>query len=288
MNKLYSCICLIAILILASCSTVQRKPESQAGIKARLFLEQGRREELKQNFSDALNLFKDAKHNAIVSNEFDLQLISLQGEARIEYINEDSLGYQTTINYMRKLVQDVSPGYKYRIIQIEFWKAFQTHDYNTILESKIDIAKLPLNVRIELLSYIIQTKAKLILSCDQEQAQLKKSILKYKLKLKRKDTLQPELLSNAYYSLAFSEAVANDNAEALSWLSKAISLDRNYDLYIHLAEDFSLAGKCERKRNNLINARANFVIAHQIFMETNQLDEAKAIKQQLDEISGNE
>jgi tetratricopeptide (TPR) repeat protein len=284
MNRIHICGWLAITLVLISCSSVPRNPKSQASEKARLFLEQGRREELKQNFPDALILYKDAEHNAIMSNEFDLQLISLQGEARIAFFKSDSADYQKIITNMKKLIKDVRPASEYRITQIDFWRAFQIGKYQDILDREIDTTKLPLNVRIEILSFLIQSKAKLKQTNDNEKALLKKAIIKYKLRLKRKDTLRPELLSNAYYSLAYSDAVVNNQTEALSWLSKAITLDRNYDLYIHLAEDYALAGKCERKKNNLIKAKADFVIAHQIFMETNQIDEAKEIKLLLDDI----
>jgi tetratricopeptide (TPR) repeat protein len=277
---------LIAVLIiLSACSSIPRKPISEANQKTRQFLEQARREELKKNLKDALSLYTEAEHNAILANDIDLQLISLQGTARIAYLYSDSVRFNSTLGTMQELVQNVRPTLQYRMVQIKYWKDFNSANYPEVLATTPELSKLPLNVRIEILSYIVQAKAKLNLVSVSEQAQLKNAIKNYHIRLKRKMTLQPELISNAYYSLAYANASASNYSGALSYLNKSISLDRDYDLYVQLADDYVLAGKCEKNRNNFVKARAHLTIALQIYTETNQAEEIAAIKSLLDDAS---
>jgi len=272
-----------AIVILSACSSIPRKPISEANQKTRQFLEQARREELKKNFKDALSLYTEAEHNAILANDIDLQLISLQGTARIAYLYSDSVRYNSTIGIMQGLVQNVRPTLQYRMLQIKYWKDFNSANYTEVLTTTPELSKLPLNVRIEILSYIVQAKAKLNIVSVTEQTQLKNALKNYHIRLKRKMTIQPELISNAYYSLAYANASASHYAEAISFLNKSIALDRDYDLYVQLADDYALAGKCEKNRNNLVKAKAHLTIALQIYTETNQAEEVAAIQSMLNE-----
>ncbi len=279
---------LLVILImglLCSCSTISRKPISIASQKTREFLEQARKEELKQNYIDAMSIYSDAESNSILANELDLQLISLQGKARISYIHADSLAYAATLESMKQLVTDVRPDLFYRVIQINYWSAFYAKDYALIISKAPDVSQLPLNVRIEILSYLIQAKAQLNLGTSDDQALMKKALKRYYVRLNRKLVIQPELLSNAYYSLAYAYASESGYDEALKMLSKAIALDKGYDLYVQLADDFALAGKCELKRNNAIKAKAYLSLALQIYNETGQKNDIKAIETLIYDIS---
>jgi tetratricopeptide (TPR) repeat protein len=273
-------------VILSSCSTITKRPESQANQKARLFLEQGRKEELKQNYPDALSLFKDAEHNSILANEFDLQLISLQGEARIVYLDADTLSFNAIVNRMQELVQNVRNESEYRVLQLKLWKDFHEGNYSKVLEYNINNSSLPLNARIEILSYVIQAKSKLQINHSQEKSKLIASLSRYQIKLKHRSQMQPELISNAYYSLAYSEAAEGNYTKAISWLTKAKVLDRDYDLYIMLADDYALAGKCEMKRNDIAKAKANFTIARQIYFESQKLEEANKMENLIKGVSG--
>jgi hypothetical protein len=276
----------LAILMMASCSNIPKRTESQAKQKARIFLEQGRKEELKLNYPDALSLFQDAEHNATLASDLDLILISMQGEARIAFFNADSIGYKSVVNKMDTLVRDVSNSLGYRVAQLKLWENFHSGKYSEVLAIDYDLTKLPLNVRIEVLSYIIQAKSRLNTNAKVEQIHLINSISKYHIRLKRKLQIQPELISNAYYSLSYADAASGNYSKALSWISKAKALDRDYDLYILLADYYSLAGKCEMKLNNFVKAKANFTMARQIYIETQRLDEARNMEILIEEVSG--
>jgi hypothetical protein len=286
MNKYQLFVLLVVSLFFSSCSTISTKHVSQSSQKARLLLEQARREELKNNSLDARELYMDSEYNSILANDLDLQLISLQGQARIAYDLDDSLAFHRLVSKMTRLVEDIKPELFYRVYQIKVWHDFRRGEFIKILSYDQNLKKLPLNSKIEALSYTLQAKASLQIERSNDRNMLIACLKTYNRRIQRKQKIHPDLISNAYYSLAYSDIVDMNFIEADKMICKAIELDKRYDLYINLADDYALAGKSQLLQKNYVKARAYISYAQQLYAVTNQPDKADSMYKLLNNTSG--
>jgi hypothetical protein len=277
---------LIVLLALAGCSVLPKKVVPASKQKAYQFLEQARKEELKANYTDALTIYQEAERNAILCCDFNAQLVALQGKARISYLAADTTAYLALLSNMSELVSTVNPAFEYRIMQIRFWEYFRSGDYARILQTQYDESKLPFYVRVEVLSYKVQAQAYLRQTNPTDNAKLSDTVKTYYRKFKRSKNLQAEMISNAYYALAFSDASAQQYSKAIYKLKKAMLLDRDYDLYIQLADDYALCGLCEAGLGNVVKARAYYTIAFQMYSVLNIPAQATKMQANIADLTG--
>jgi len=276
-----SCLFLI-ICILTGCSTVSKHQTSQANNKANLLFEQARRNELHRHYEDALSLYETAAEQAILADNFDMQLLNMQGISRVSYLLGDSVRYQRETDRIDTLVNQINPKFTYRLVQLRLWTAINEKNYNYVIELTKNNQGLPIEVRIEYLTYRVQAKAYMNHKSTDDQKQLIDEIQKYQNR--RKYKIQAELISNSYYSLAYANICYGSYNNASKWLNKAISIDKDNDLYINLAHDYYLAGRNEIKKRDFPKATSYLLKAHQIYEVMNQTSEANKILEIMEEL----
>jgi tetratricopeptide (TPR) repeat protein len=284
MNKVLLLFLIALLILLSACSAIPKKIVPQSKVLVGQFLEQAHKEELKANYIDALSIYQEAEKNAVLYNDLNLQLVCLQGQARIHYLNADTTSYQLIVKKMDNLIQSINPRQTYHLIQIRFWEYFRTGNYELIADTDFPQTQLPRNVKIELLSYKLQAHTRLKQPAAVEHDLLSKEISGYLRKYKHSKNMQAELISNAYYALAYYEAGKTNFPKAIIWLKKAIKLDRDYDLYLQLADDYALMGEIYKRMQNQSLALAYFTIASQIYEKSNHQMDANRIASQIESI----
>jgi len=265
----------ILILLVLGCSSLPKQQISQATQKAVQLMEQGGKEEARNMPADALTAYLQSLHYATLNGDLENQLTAMQGCVRVYHVMGDSAKVRILLSDMQKQILDTSPNYLIYYLQVLNWMYMQAGEYQKVYDFAVDDVRYRPDLSIMLLCDKIQAAAKLSIQDKATLKRLQSLLSKYIRTTKNKQGYRTDIVAQADYSIAFYLA-ANDNWKAaVKSLDKAIKIDKVSDVYINLADDYLLKGKCLLKLNRPDLAQSNLWLAKTIYAELNLPDQSE-------------
>ncbi len=274
MKSKQSSLLLILLLLSLGCSRLPHAQYSQSYTKSTKLISQGILLEKQGKYIDALDCFTLAKHYAKLGNEIELLFLSLQGQIRITVLTGSESSYDNSLQEIRQLNDLYLPAGHFHYHQILLWIDFIKGNYKEVLSNYEKVNNAPPAVKIECLSLYLQSAAAIELESSNSVKDMQNLLKKYK---KNTKLIQPDLLSNAYYSLAYYHYSRGSFTTSVRYLSKAIALDKKNDFYTNLADDYYLMGKNWQKLQNINQTNVYLSYAKYIYQELGNTQQLQKI-----------
>jgi len=277
----------LLMITIAACSSIKepRHPQAKQDADNMLSFAQelaasSRTNEARESFTHALQMYE--KFAGI-----DGQLSCLSGLCKLDYAEENIKGYQETKTIMQEITNEISPELDYHLLLLNIYELQSKQDYAGISALKTHRTGYPLSVKLQVASAKLQADSYLKQATGDAAKALNKMALAYKKQLK-KSIGNPELVSSAWYALAYYYFSAGDYPLAIDKLALVADWDYRWGNNTGLEHAYWLQGQVQRKLNQGELALASFRKAEIIFAAQNDSAALKAVTNEIIRLKGDE
>ncbi|MDD3235371.1 MAG: hypothetical protein PHH43_03505 [Candidatus Cloacimonetes bacterium] len=278
----------LLLLSMVACSSIKEpaQPQARQDADSMLSLAQGlaassRSDEARESFSYALQMFE--KFAGI-----DGQLSCLSGLCKLSLAEADIKGYQEIKAKMQDITREIAPELDYHLLLLNIYELQSKQDYAAISALSIAKTDYPLSVKIQLANAKLQADSYLKRGTSDAAKTLNKMALAYKKQLRKQATGNPELVSSAWYALAYYYFSNGDYALAINKLALVTDWDYRWGNNTGLGHAYWLQGQVQRKLNQGDLALASFRKAEIIFGAQNDSAALKAVTNEIIRLKGDE
>ena len=263
---------LVILLLLGACSTLPKPEQPQAKVNADNTLKLAQDYELSGRYANAIDSYTFAQEIYQSFADTEGELYALSGLARIELSQGAPDAAQEFRAQMQDLVELVEPKQAPILLLYDLHVLHRTKDYAQISQLAVPSRDMSPSQRMQVLSYAVQADAYLQAEDRGKTAELKKLIKKQAKKPLRKRLINPQILSEAYYSLAYHYYTHKDFTGCLSYLKGALKLDYVYGNFASLGYSTWLEGKARAGLGQTQAAISLLLKARQIFQSASNLE----------------
>jgi hypothetical protein len=255
----------IILLILAACSTVKIPVEPQAKIDADNHFRYALQMETNRDFSAAkesyIFLFESYRSFADTKGMLDC----LSGLARIELENENEKAYLQYKNQTAEIIQNIAPELSYYLLLLELYNYQLENNYSAISQMAINKLDYPDEVNLKLAIDKLQADSYLAIAEEKQVKELINLSKKMEKQQKKAKYNDPELLSSAWYALAYYYYRTADYETANFYADKAQDWDYRFGNFRGMAHCLWLKAQIAAAENNIPTAKRYWKKAEGIF-----------------------
>lgn len=278
--KITAILAFLIIVGLTACSSLPKNVPNRSQTFANIKMTLARDMQKKQDYSDALRLYKDAYDYFTRVDDIKGKIQAALSIARQNYYLDKTPDTQKWIKIAGDLIRTYYPQMEdeKNILLIEM--AFGKQDYNEVIkiaearDASLDTpAKSHKNIenpefQAEILCYTVVSKALLASKYDYKPGltQLQTLLNKLQEKFDKKGMDDPETLSVGYYYLGYIYGTVEKNwKNAMIFFEKARDVDSKIDNAYGLGKDLFSLGQCYKATGIINEARSSYQRALEIF-----------------------
>jgi len=254
------------LLFLGACSIVKVPVQPQAKIDADIQLSYAIQMESGKDFSAAKESYTFLTEKYRSFADIQGMLICLSGLARIELANGNEAAYQNYKNRMQELIQNIAPELEYYLQLLDIYYYQQENNYAAISRIATIKESYPKEIALELATAKLQADSFLAIADEKQVKELIARLKKIEPQLKKAKYNNPELLSSAWYALAYYYFRNADYKSAREYINKAQDWDYRYGNFSSMAHCLWHKAQIAAAENKLAEAKSNWLKAEGIFL----------------------
>jgi len=255
----------LILLILTACSTVKIPVEPQAKIDADNHLRFALQMENNRDFSSARESYIFLTENYRSFADIKGMLACLIGLARIELENNNEKAYLQYKNQMAEMIQNTAPELAYYLLLLELYTYQRENNYSAISQKAISKIDYPAEVNLKLAIDKLQADSYLAIAEEKQVKELINLSKKMEKRQKKAKYNDPELLSSAWYALAYYYYRTADYETANFYADKAQDWDYRFGNFRGMAHCLWLKAQIAAAENNIPTAKRYWKKAEGIF-----------------------
>ncbi len=255
----------LILLILTACSTVKIPVEPQAKIDADNHLRFALQMENNRDFSSARESYIFLTENYRSFDDIKGMLACLIGLARIELENNNEKAYLQYKNQMAEMIQNTAPELAYYLLLLELYNYQLENNYSAISQKAISKIDYPAEVNLKLAIDKLQADSYLAIAEEKQVKELINLSEKMEKQQKKAKYNDPELLSSAWYALAYYYYRTADYETANFYADKAQDWDYRFGNFRGMAHCLWLKAQIAAAENNIPTAKRYWKKAEGIF-----------------------
>lgn len=214
-------------------------------------------------YEDASHYFHSAFNRFVLTDYLPGKFIAASNLVTV-YVrmrNNDSAAYWFS---QAKIISSAHKNLSDSFILLEIRFHYERSEFAKVIEicNRNQISNSNIQGRIELLSYIINSKISLKQDARKEYSSLKILLSEFDFNLKSNKT---RLFAFAYYTLGLYEMEYGDVNEAIKYVSFSLEIDKINANTSGIADNLYLLGKCEIIKQNITMAIDYFNRAYNIY-----------------------
>ena len=282
-------IIMIALLILlGACSTLPKPMQPQAKVNADNTLKLAQDYELSARHANAIDSYNFALELYQSFADTEGELYALSGLARIELAQGAPETAQEYRAQMKDLVDLVDPRLAPILLIYDLHVLHRQKDYQQISKLAATSTGMSNSQKMQVLAYAVQADAYINNADQGKSRELKKLIKVQAQKPLRKRQINPQILSEAYYSLAYHYYTAQDYKRSLSYLKQSCKLDYIYGNFASLGYSTWLEAKTRAELGETASAVSLLLKARQIFQSAANFEMIMRVDSDLETLGGKE
>jgi hypothetical protein len=209
----------------------------------------------------------------------------LSGLARIK-LEQSDLDAADEYRYeMQEIAEQIDPDNAVILLLYDLHKLQLDRNYQEISIVAVASEKYTDSQKMQVLSYKIQADAYLENTDQSKVRQLERLAAKHFRKPLRKRQINPQILSQAAYSLAYHYYVAGNMDKADYYLRRSVNLDYSYGNFASLGYSLWLQAKTQMARGKNVEALSLLLKARQVFQSYANLEMISKVEADLDKIA---
>ncbi len=280
-----SLILLLIILLLGACSTLPKPEQPQAKVNADNTLKLAQDYELTGRYANSIDSYTFAQEIYQSFADTEGELHALSGLARIELAQGAPEAAQEYRAQMQDLVDLVEPELAPILLLYDLHVLHRQKDYHQMSHlAELSKAMSP-SQKMQVLSYAVQADAYLQNEDHGKISELKKLIRKQAKKPLRKRLINPQIIAEAYYSLAYNYFTHSDYKNCLIYLEQSSRLDYLYGNFASLGYSTWLEGKARAGLGDNVSAISLLLKARQIFQSASNLEMINQVDSDLEALN---
>ncbi len=276
----------LLIIFLAACSSIKQpnEPPSKQDADSMLHMAQDlenmhQSKQAKESYQFAMDLYNS--HAGIEG-----QLACLSGLGRLALGENDPSSYQNIVSRMLQIVGEIAPQYEYHVLLLNLFELQGKKDFAGISAIAVLKPEYPPSVKLQLATAKLQADSYLKQATAVMATDLATMAKAYSKTLRKRTAGNPELLSAAWYALAYYYFTTFEYTQALDYLAKVTDLDYRYGNNSGLGHAFWLQGQVERMQHQGDKALASLRKAELIFGTLNDEAALGAVAQEIVRLKG--
>ena len=271
---------------LVACSSIKEPVQPLQKQDADTMLNSGLDMESRGYYDTARGYFQSAQTMYEGIAEVDGVLACLSGNCRLALRSKDDKAYAEHKEYMQEIIDEIAPEYAYHMLLLSIFELQQNKDYTTIVEIATYKPDDPLTAKLQIATVKLQALAYLRPGTAKEAKELESLAKSYRKQLRKKGSGDAELLSSAWYAIAYYHFTRGAYPEALLFTDKVIELDYRYANQDALGHGYWLKGQVEAKRNYKDEALACLRKAELIFRAGNDDTALQGVAEEIYRLKG--
>ncbi len=287
MNKLLLSL-LVVILLLTACSTLKQPVQPQGKINADNTLKLAQDYELQGRYANSIDSYNYSLELYRSFADIEGQMYALSGLARIALAQGDGEAAEQYRQEMQDLTDLVETKYRHILLLYDLHVCHVNKDYSKMGELAKVLPGMSDSIRMQVLTYAVEAEAYLRSLEKHNRNELKSLCAKHSRKPLKKRLINPQILSEAYYSLAYSYFVEADYKRCLGYLKRSNKLDYIYGNFASLGYGYWLQGKALAGTGDVPGATANFLKAQQIFQSFSNFEMITKLEADMEKLAKGE
>lgn len=278
---------LLVLWGLAACSRPAKVIQPQARVSADATLRLAQNLELRQRWQDSNQSYESAIMQYQAFGEARGQIYALAGLARIAYFKGETDEFTRFRSRMRYLVETVDPPSQSILNLLDIYVLESEGRYHEIITLAEDSYEYPIQIRMQMLSHRLQAESYLNPGyVSASYTDLQRLANRYRGVLKRDFSASPTVLATAEYAMGYHSFLQRKYNDAMRHVERAIDLDYRFENFSGLASGYWLKGRIHEALAETDAARANYVKAQDIFLNTQNPQMQKAVNEALKRLQG--
>ncbi|MEF3694569.1 MAG: hypothetical protein V3576_04395 [Candidatus Cloacimonadota bacterium] len=282
------CLAILVIsLLLVGCSSTRMPLQPQAKFNADNALKLAQDYELQRRYANAIDTYTFAFELYKSFASMEGQMHCLSGLARIA---NDQAAFADAEDYrfqMEEIVRDIDPGLAPILLLYDLHLALGAGEYERISTMAVVDSKLDKAMQMQILSYKIQADSFLGRADETQVRSLQRLAAKHLKKPLRKRQINPQILSQACYALAYYHYTAENLSKAARYAELSNRIDYSYGNFGSYAYGLWLQGRIQAAQSDEPSARASYLKARQIFQNYANLPMLDRVEEDLNKLEEN-
>lgn len=282
------CLAILVIsLLLVGCSSTRMPLQPQAKFNADNALKLAQDYELQRRYANAIDTYTFAFELYKSFASMEGQMHCLSGLARIA---NDQAAFADAEDYrfqMEEIVRDIDPGLAPILLLYDLHLALGAGEYERISTMAVVDSKLDKAMQMQILSYKIQADSFLGRADETQVRSLQRLAAKHLKKPLRKRQINPQILSQACYALAYYHYTAENLSQAARYAELSNRIDYSYGNFGSYAYGLWLQGRIQAAQSDEPSARASYLKARQIFQNYANLPMLDRVEEDLNKLEEN-
>ena len=275
---------LIILLILSACSSIKIPECPQAKIDADNQLRFASQLESTKDYSAAGESYNFLLNSYRSFADVKGMLNCLSGLARIALEENDDKAYLEKRMQMTELIQTSANELNYYLLLLDIYYYQRENDLVAISEKAIITKDLPWEVSVNLATAKLQADSFLGTATGKQVQELNTLSNKLEKQLKKGKNANNELLSSAWYALAYYYFRNSNYKNAYAFAHKAQELDYRYGNFSGMAHCLWLKGQIAFAENKISEAQSNWKKAEGIFISLNDTQALQKLRQDINKL----
>ena len=272
-------------LIMVACSSLKQPLQPQAKFNADNALKLAQDYEQQKRFANAIDTYVFALELYRSFANTEGQMYCLSGLARIKLEQSDHDAADEYRYEMQEIAEQIDPDNAVILLLYDLHKLQLDRNYQEISIVAVASEKYTDSQKMQVLSYKIQADAYLENTDQSKVRQLERLAAKHFRKPLRKRQINPQILSQAAYSLAYHYYVAGNMDKADYYLRRSVNLDYSYGNFASLGYSLWLQAKTQMARGKNVEALSLLLKARQVFQSYANLEMISKVEADLDKIA---
>ncbi len=277
---------LVLCLVMLGCSSLKPPPHPQAKEDADTQLRFALILEANHDYERAQEGFTNALDRYSSFGDLKGQLAALSGLARLELTFNIVEENRSAVTKMESLIQVAAPELDYYLLLLRIHKLQLEKDYTAISQVSHSERSLPLEETIQLAIAKLQADSFLQTASPLQAKKLIKASKKLHQQIKKRNTNNLELMSSAWYALAYYFYQNKDYANADVYLNKAADWDYRFGNFSGLGHCLWLKAQNATAQNRIAEAKSCYTRAEGIFNSLGENALQQAIQMEMTALKG--
>lgn len=274
-------------LLLAGCSSTRLPLQPQAKFNADNALKLAQDYELQRRYANAIDTYTFALELYASFAASEGQMHCLAGLARIAHSQAADTEAEDYRLQMEEIVRDIAPETAPILLLYDLHLALDAGDYSRLSEQAVLSPGLDKTVEMQILSYRIQADSYLKRADRDQVRKLERLAAKHVKKPLRKRQINPQILSQACYALAYHHYTVENYPRAEKYVELSNRIDYSYGNFGSYAYGLWLQGRIQAALSDEQEARSSYLRARQIFQNFANLPMLDQVEQDLNTLEEN-
>ena len=254
------------LLFLGACSSVKVPVQPQEKIDADKQLSYALQMESSKDFSTAIESYTILMEKYRSFADIQGLLTCLSGLARIELASGKEAGFLNYKARMQERIQNIAPELEYYLLLLDIYYYQQKSNYVAISRIATIKESYPKEIALELATAKLQADSYLAIAEEKQVKELINLSKKIEKQQKKAKYNNPELLSSAWYALAYYYFRNADYQSARGYINKAQDWDYRFGNFSSMAHCLWLKAQISAAENKMAEAKSNWLKAEGIFL----------------------